>query len=129
MITDPTADFLIRIKNGYLARRQEVEIPYSRQKFALCQILKEQGKIGNFSKTQVNKPIIKIKLKYIENQPPFSKIKIFSKPGQRIYWRVADLVKKRKMAGIIIISTSAGLKTLSAAIKEKLGGEVICQIE
>jgi small subunit ribosomal protein S8 len=126
-MTDPVSDFLIRIQNAYSSQREKLEVPKSSQKVALAEILKRNKKIAGYNQDK-EKKILEIKLKYSEEKPAISHIKIYSLPGRRIYLKSKDLRKFGRSGGMIVISTSAGLKTAQEAILEKQGGELICQI-
>ena len=126
-MTDPIADLLIRIKNGYLARRGSVMVPYSRFKEALLVLLQKHGYIAEFSKDETSREI-NVKLLYREEIPALTDVKRISKPGLRRYVgkRDLDLIKSR--LGHTIISTPTGLKTHIEAKQAGTGGEVICRI-
>jgi small subunit ribosomal protein S8 len=127
MNTDPIADLLTRIKNGYMARQDSIIAPYSKFKEALLDIFTKLGYINGFTKD--NKlPRFNINLKYIDNKPKMTDVQRLSKPGLRRFAEVKDLVKIKSGWGYMIISTSKGLKTHIQAKKERLGGEVICKI-
>lgn len=128
-MTDPIADMLIRIKNAQIVGQPVVRLPFSRLKFNLAQILEKEGFLGKIEKKgkDIHK-YIKIDLKYNNNSPAVSDVKRISKPSQRIYLK-KEMVKPVKQGyGIAIISTSKGLMTNKEARKQKLGGELMCEI-
>jgi small subunit ribosomal protein S8 len=128
-MTDPIADMLIRIKNAQIVGQPAVRLPFSRLKFNLAQILEKEGFLGKIEKKgkDIHK-YIKIDLKYNNNSPAVSDVKRISKPSQRIYLK-KEMVKPVKQGyGIAIISTSKGLMTNNEARKQKLGGELMCEI-
>ena len=127
---DPIGDMLTRIRNAQTARHQTVDIPFSKMKLKIAEILKQEGFILDFKKKRKNsQKIIKIKLKYLEdNIPAISGLKRISKPSQRIYKKAKEIKKVKSGYGIAIISTSKGLMTDKEAKKRKLGGEVIAEI-
>ena len=127
---DPITDMFNRIKNALAVRQETVEIPFSKMKLKIAEILKKQGFISDFkAKGKGSKKIIKILLKYTEDgASALSNFKRVSKPGQRIYKSVKEMKKVKDGYGIAIISTSKGLMTDKEARKDKIGGEVIVEI-
>lgn len=126
-ITDTIADLLTRIRNASSAKHDTVEIPASKMKKSITQILVDEGYISNFTVIEDGKQgIIKITLKYGEGKKPvISGLKRVSKPGLRIYSSVEDMPRVLKGLGIAIISTSKGVMTDRQARKENVGGEVL----
>ncbi len=127
-MTDPIADFLTRIRNGYLARKAEVVVPYSKFKESLANILKDAGYITDFSINQSNHKTLTLNLRYLEKLPVLTQISRLSKPGQRLYTRSHNLKPILSGQGIVVVSTPRGLMTNSQARKAGLGGELICKI-
>lgn len=125
--TDPIADLLIRIKNGYLARQENVTIPYSKMKETLARLLVQLGYIAEVEK-ESQPAALTVKLKYLEGVPALSGVKRLSKPGLRRYAGFQDLFRMRQSLGQIIVSTPQGLKTHTDARKMKLGGEIVCAV-
>lgn len=129
-MTDPIADMLTRIRNALAAGKTEVNMPQSKQKQAIAQLLKDEGYIVDFAATeQDGKPTLKVTLKYYEGKPVIEKIKRVSRPGLRIYKGKDQLPKVMGGLGIAIVSTSAGLMTDRAARKAGHGGEVLCYVQ
>jgi len=129
-MTDPIADMITRIRNGYLARNKTVEIPHSRIKAELAKILVEEKfltKMEITGKTPSEKKI-GLELRYENKQPAISKIKRISTPGRRIYARADKIPAVRQGFGITLVSTSVGLMTNRKAKNKNLGGEIICQV-
>jgi len=126
-MTDPIADMLTRIRNGYMARLAQVVIPYSNLKLQLGKLLSAKGWVGEISSDKEQRNITVI-LKYETGQPVLEHIKRISRPGLRIYKRSQDLRKVRGGLGLLVISTSHGLMTGEEARKSKLGGEVIAEV-
>ena len=126
---DPIADLLVRIKNAQAASHESVEIPFSKAKLAIAKILEREGFVGAVEKKGLkNKEKIEIVLKYDQGAPAISELKRVSKPGQRIYIS-GDKVRSVKQGyGRAIISTSRGLMTDKEAKKNKVGGEILCQV-
>lgn len=128
-MTDPIADMLNRIRNAQAVSHQTVNIPFSNLKYEIAKVLKKHGFIEKVEKKgkKVNKTI-EITLKYDGKTPVISSLKRISKPGQRIYKGSKELRRVRGGYGIAIISTPKGLMTNKEARKQKIGGEVLCEI-
>lgn len=130
MITDPISDMLTRVRNAGAAHKAEVAVPYSKLKWELARILKEEGYISDVEKAQDVFPMIKITLKYLDNkQPAFSKLTRISKPGRRVYRNYKDMPVVLNRLGIAIVSTSKGIITNKKARQMKIGGEILCEVE
>lgn len=125
MVTDPVGDTLIRIKNGYLARREEVAVPFSKLVQALCELLMKEGYIEALEKQDKN---ISLKLKYSGREPVLTDVKRVSKPGLRVYKGVKDLPRVLDGLGIAVVSTPKGLMTDREARKEGVGGEIMALV-
>jgi small subunit ribosomal protein S8 len=123
-MTDPIADLLTRIRNGAAARHANTVVPYSSIKENILKIMKSKQYIADFT---VNKEEREIVVMFNENSAKAS-FKRVSKPGQRIYKKYEELRKVNNGFGISIVSTPKGMMTGSNARKNKLGGEVICEI-
>ncbi len=130
MMTDPIADFLTRLRNANTAYKDRVEVPASKMKKGLAEILKNEGFIRTYEVVDDGKQgILRLYLKYGPNkQKVITGLKRISKPGLRVYARKDEIPKVLGGLGIAIISTSKGLMTDKQARKEGLGGEVICYI-
>ena len=128
-MTDPITDMLNQIKNAQAVGKTEVLIPFSKIKNEIATILAKESFVGETKKTVKEKnKALKIFLKYDNGMPAISGFKRISKPGQRIYEGFLQIKKVHGGYGISIISTSKGLMTNKEAKKQKLGGEVICQV-
>jgi small subunit ribosomal protein S8 len=129
-VTDPIADFLIRIKNGQKARFDKVDIPASKMKSSLAKILKDEGYIKNFKLLRDDKQgILRVQLKYTDpRDAAISGLKRISRPGRRVYVGHKDIPKILNGLGISILSTSRGMMTDSLARQEGIGGELLCAI-
>lgn len=130
-MTDPIADFLTRIRNAYRAGNKVVEIPSSKMKVAMTQILCEKGYILSY-KVVEGTPFntIKIALKYHPQtkQAAIKKIERISTPGLRKYTDVKDMPRVLNGLGIAIISTSKGVITDKEARNLNVGGEIVCYV-
>ena len=129
-MTDPIADMLTRIRNANTMKHEVVEIPSSKIKFAIADILKKEGFIRDFEFKKDNKQgILRIFLKYGPNREHvLTGLKRISKPGLRVYANKDELPKVLGGLGIAVISTSQGIMTDRAARKAGIGGEVLCYI-
>ena len=128
--TDPIADMLTRIRNANSAKHKTVDIPASKMKTSIAEILFKEGYIKSFELiSNENQGIIRITLKYDEKGARvIDGIKRISKPGLRVYAGKEELPKVLNGLGIAIISTSKGLKTDKEAREAGLGGEVLAYI-
>ncbi len=128
--SDPIADMLTRIRNAQLARHPKVDVPASKLKLEIARILKEEGYIANFKLADDgSKKSIRIYLKYTPgNVPLISRIERVSRPGCRVYVASREVPKVLGGLGINILTTPRGVMTGSTARKERVGGEVLCQL-
>lgn len=126
---DPISDMLISIKNAQAVRHQTVKVPFSNLKYEIAKILERNGFIEKVEKKGKKLTrFIEITLKYTDKIPAISGLKRISKPGQRIYSNRRKIKKVKGGYGIAIISTSKGLMTDKEARRQKIGGEIICEI-
>ena len=129
VVTDPIADFLTRIRNANMVYMDKVEIPASKTKLALANILKDEGFIKDVEYIEDGKQgVIRVYLKYAEKKRVISGLKRISRPGLRVYAKKDELPKVLGGLGIAVVSTSSGLMTDKNARKQGLGGEVLCYI-
>ncbi len=129
-MTDPIADMLTRIRNANTVNHDSVEIPASKIKLAMADVLKQEGFIREYELKKGNtQGIIRIYLKYGQGREKvITGLKRISKPGLRVYAQKDDLPKVLGGLGIAIISTSQGIMTDKSARKAGLGGEVLCYV-
>jgi small subunit ribosomal protein S8 len=130
MHTDPISDYLTRIRNAQNAKKKSVEIPASKLKLKITEILNKQGFIGEFNVTETpNKQgNLVIKLKYNNGEGVILGLERVSRPGIRKYVPADRIPKVLNGLGVGIVSTSKGLLTDKEARKHGLGGEVVCSI-
>ena len=130
VMTDPIADMLTRIRNANAALHETVEIPASRMKAAVLEILKEEGFVKSVETVESGKhTALKVTLKYgSNNEKVITGIKRISKPGLRAYAKKDQLPRVLGGLGIAIISTSKGIMSDKQARKNGLGGEVIAYV-
>lgn len=122
-------DLLIRIKNGYLAEKNQVEAGYSKFCENILKILEKEKYINGYKVEKHGaKSIFQIDLLYFENNPAIKDIKIVSKPGRRVYKEVDKLRPVLGGLGIAILSTSKGVMTDKQAKAQNIGGEVLFQV-
>ena len=126
-ITDPIADMLTRIRNANSAKHDFVDVPASKMKKAVAQILLDEGYIKSFQVTEdIKQGNIRIVLKYGPNKSQvITGLRRVSKPGLRVYTSCEDMPRVIGGLGIAIISTSKGIMTDKQARKENAGGEVL----
>ena len=127
---DPIGDMLTRIRNGQMRSLNKISIPFSVFRSKILEVLKKEGYIINFviDKGEENKKLLLVDLKYYEGQPVIREIKRISKPGRRVYSRATSIPRVHNGLGLAILSTSKGVMSDSEAIKNNLGGEIICRI-
>ncbi|PQO46445.1 30S ribosomal protein S8 [Blastopirellula marina] len=130
MMTDPIADMLTRIRNAVRVEHPHVEMPTSKVKRGLADVLKREGYIWDWVETD-DHPVkqIRLELKYgPSGERVIQHIKRVSKPGRRIYSKSNDLRPILNGMGITVISTSSGVISDREARQKKIGGEVLCEI-
>ena len=125
---DPIADMLTRIRNGQAANKVAINMPSSKLKVAIANVLAAEGYIESVKVLEGAKPELEITLKYFQNKPVVESIQRVSRPGLRIYKRKDELPKVMGGLGVAVISTSKGVMTDRAARQAGLGGEIICYV-
>jgi small subunit ribosomal protein S8 len=129
--TDPIADFLTRIRNAILARHAEAKAPSSKLKVKIAELLKAEGYIAGYDvQTDFNgQDEISVKLRWADQRTnAITGLRRRSRPGQRVYVGHDRIPKIRSGLGVAILSTSRGLMTDRVARKERIGGELICEV-
>ena len=128
-ITDPIADMLTRIRNANAQRHETVDVPSSKLKKSIAEILLEEGYIKGYEEIEDGvQGTIRITLKYVNKQKVITGLKRISKPGLRVYATKDELPKVLGGLGIALISTSKGIMTDKKARQEGIGGEVLAFI-
>ncbi len=135
-MTDPIADMLSRIRNATGARRKRVDVPASRLKTEIARILQSEGYIDSFKmvevvveRGQMARPMIRIYLKYgSQGENVISGLERVSRPGRRVYFGRDAVPPVLAGLGTSIITTSRGVMTGRDAVKEGVGGEVLCNV-
>ena len=129
MMTDPIADLFTRIRNGQMVRHPRVDVPGSKMKSRIVEILKDEGYIKNFRYYEDGKQgVLRVYLKYQNDEPVIRGIKRISKPGRRHYVSRDTIPKVLNGLGVAIVSTSAGVFTDTQCREKGVGGEVIGHI-
>lgn len=128
-MTDPISDMLARIRNAMTAGHVSLELPASRVKLQIAEILKQEGYIEGVDRREDGpQGVLTIQLRWHGTLPAIEGLKRVSRPGQRRYASCTDIPKVRNGLGIMIVSTSKGMMTDRAARKAGVGGELICSI-
>jgi len=128
-VTDTIADFITQIRNAGKAKHKSVDIPCSNTKLGIASILKEQGFISDFERTEEgNRSYIRITLRYYKREPAFNEMKRVSKPGRRVYSPADKIPRVKNGLGISIVSTSKGIMSDKQARQLNIGGELLCTI-
>ena len=129
MMTDPISDMLARIRNATLARQNRTEIPLSKIKVRIAEILKEEGYINDYSVDETGHGKIAIVLKYARGfESAIAGMKRKSRPGRRVYVGYRDIPRVHNGLGVAIMSTSRGVMTDKTARDQKVGGEILCEV-
>ena len=129
-IVDPIGDMITRIRNGQMRFLNTVEIPASRFRTKILEILKDEGYILNY-KLEINKnkkSNISVDLKYNQGTPVIKEITRISKPGRRVFTKADSIPRIQSGLGIAIMSTSKGVMTDGEARKQNIGGEILCKV-
>jgi small subunit ribosomal protein S8 len=121
---------LTRIRNGQMRSLNKINIPFSNFRLKILEVLKKEGYIIDFHIDNGEKKIkfLSVDLKYYEGQPVIKEIKRVSKPGRRVYSKATSIPKVLNGLGLAILSTSKGVMSDTDAIKNNLGGEIICKV-
>ena len=129
-LVDPIGDMLTRIRNGQMRSLNKINIPFSNFRLKILEVLKKEGYIIDFNIDNGKQKIkfLSVDLKYYEGQPVIKEIKRVSKPGRRVYSRATSIPKVLNGLGLAILSTSKGVMSDTDAIKNNLGGEIICKV-
>lgn len=129
-MTDPIADLLTRIRNAHLAKHDRLDVPASKLKLELCNLLREEGYIDRIQVLDGEpSDLIRIYLRYAKNgKPAITRMQRVSRPGRRVYRGADDIRPVLNGLGTGVISTSRGLLTDTEARERRIGGEVLCEI-
>ena len=128
MMTDPIADMLTRIRNAAMVHKKEVAVPYSKLKLSIAEILAREGYVAKVEETKTKPAFIVITLKYNGRTSAISHLERLSTPGHRKYVKKDSINKVLNGLGLAILSTPKGVLTGEEAVKENVGGELLCEI-
>lgn len=132
-MTDPIADLVARIKNASVARLDSIQLPYSKVKHAVAQVLKDEGFVEMVSWEGEGKDkALMVQLRYIQRgrlrMSVIADIRRISKPGNRVYRGVREIPKVREGIGIYVVSTPKGIMSDRIARQNRVGGELLCRV-
>lgn len=127
--TDPIADMLSRIRNAIAVHQPSINLPYSNVKAQVAEVLKAQSFIADVSTEEVaGYKRLSLTLNQPGENARITELKRLSKPGRRLYSKSEELPRSMSGRGVVIISTSRGIMTDRQARKERVGGELICEV-
>ncbi len=128
-MSDPIADMLTRIRNAQMVEKAVVQVPSSKVKVAIAQVLKDEGYIDGFSvNANDGKPQLEIALKYYAGRPVIERIERVSRPGLRVYKGHGSIPQVMNGLGVAIVTTPQGVMTDRKARATGIGGEVLCYV-
>jgi small subunit ribosomal protein S8 len=125
MVTDPIADFLVRLRNASMAGKERVLVPFSHMKRSIADLLAREGYVAD---VDLNERNLILSLVYKNGRPAISGVKRISKPGRRLYLGVRDVRPVRRGHGLLVLSTPAGILSGKEAKQKRVGGEVLFEI-
>ena len=126
---DPIGDMLSRIRNAQMRQLSKVQMPNSKFRAKILDVLKQEGYISDYKVlSEKDKGNLSIDLKYNNGMPVIREIKRVSKPGRRVYARATSIPKIQNGLGLAIVSTSKGVMTDNDARNQNIGGEIICRV-
>jgi len=128
-MSDPIADLLTRIRNAQMVEKATVNVPASKLKSAIAQVLKDEGYIDDYRQVEINgKPELEIALKYYAGRPVIERIERVSRPGLRVYRGAKAIPQVMNGMGVAIVTTPRGVMTDRKARAAGVGGEVLCYV-
>ena len=128
-MSDPIADMLTRIRNGYAVGSVSVSMPSSGIKQAIARVLQEEGFIDGCVVTEENeKRTLTVALRYFKGEPVINQLQRVSRPGKRVYCHSSDIPAVNNGLGVVVVSTSKGIMTGRQAKASGTGGELICTV-
>jgi small subunit ribosomal protein S8 len=128
-MSDPIADMLTRIRNAQMVEKTTVQVPSSKVKVAIAQVLKDEGYIDGFQvKNDDGRPQLEIALKYYAGRPVIERIERVSRPGLRVYKGSGAIPQVMNGLGVAIVTTPKGVMTDRKARATGVGGEVLCYV-
>lgn len=129
-MTDPISDFLTRLRNASSAKKAEAVAPHSKMKESIAAILKAEGFISNYAdgKDELGHKTLVVQLKYVNEVPAITNLDRVSTPGRRLYYSYSEIPRVLNGLGISILSTSRGLMKGQDCRRNKVGGELVCNV-
>lgn len=127
MVTDPIADFLVRLQNASAIKKDRVSMPYSKMKFALAELLSREGYVGKVA-ANTDAHSLQIELRYNGNRPAINGSKRISKPSRRLYSGMRSIRPVKHGHGLLVLSTPKGVLTGKQAREHNVGGETLFEI-
>jgi len=129
VMTDPIADMLTRIRNALMRKKESVDIPLSKMKRAIADVLKREGYIRDYEVIEKDHGVLRVYLKYTKTgEPVIQHIKRVSKPGRRVFLGVREMPRVLNGLGIGIYSTPKGIMSDREARRQRVGGEYLAEV-
>ena len=129
MNTDPISDMLARLRNAALARHERTDMPSSRMRVSIAQLLKEEGYVDDVRESEGPKKVLTVVMRYGRDRAAaIDGVRRVSRPGRRVYVRHDQIPRVRNGYGIAILSTSKGVMSDRQARKAAVGGELLCEV-
>lgn len=129
MVNDPISDFLTRIRNAQLRKKESIELPSTKMIEKIAEILKSEGFIEDYKVTETEpQATLSVDLKYVNDVPAIREVVRVSKPGVRKYRGYREIKPVKNGLGISIFSTPKGVVTGKKAVQDKIGGEYLCYV-
>lgn len=126
---DSISNMLIVMKNGSLAGKESVLLPYSKMKNAIAECLKKEGYVANVAKKiRKDQPVLEVSLMYVDSKPKVTEVERISKQSRRVYFGMKDIHTVRNGSGLLVLSTPKGILSGKQARKEQVGGEALFRI-
>ncbi|MFA5778101.1 MAG: 30S ribosomal protein S8 [Candidatus Paceibacterota bacterium] len=126
---DPISNMIIIMKNGSLANKESVSIPFSKMKNAIGECLKKAGYVSEVSKkVKKGQPVLEVGLIYVDKKPKIAEVERISKQSRRVYFGMKDIHSVRNGSGLLVLSTPKGILSGKDARKEQVGGEALFRI-
>lgn len=125
---DPISDMLTRLRNGAMSMQKEVVMPSSKMKVAIANVLLQEGYIDDLTIEGDAKKVLKIKMKYNQRQSVIEDLERISKPSCRLYCGSKEIPRVKDGMGIAILSTPKGILSGRDAMKQNVGGEILCYV-
>ena len=126
---DSISNMIIMIKNGSLAGKESVVLPYSKMKNAILECLKKEGYVGAVAKkVRKDYPVLEVDLVYVDKKPKITEAERISKQSRRVYFGMKDIHSVRSGTGLLVLSTPKGILSGKEARKEQVGGEALFRL-